>query len=616
QHYISNLPHIGSAIPKTWKKVREILETDSRNYISLTEYLSICENNGFKKQGDKLQLSGYLHDLGVCLHFQDDPLLNKTVILKPEWGTAAVYKALDNPKVQNNFGRFTKDDLTNIWHENKYANMHDELLQLMIKFKLCYKIPGTSQTYIAPQLLTEAQPAYNWDENNNLILRYTYEFMPKGIITQFIVAMHEDIENQKYVWKSGVILKKNQTRAEVIEYYSKREIKIRISGQQKRDLMTIVTHELDKIHSSYNNRLKYNKLIPCNCAACKNSQNPHFYKFDKLNEWKSNGRQKTNCDNYPYDEVDIRSLIDDVIDRDMSREFFQVSHPRNYTINNSSGSVIHINDNQIIGSQTMTQKFVNDQSRKIENQGGNVTGNVLGDESNITAKVTGNYPQPETEEPKKLGFLEAEKILNDQSRKIENKNGNVLGDESNITAKVTGNSPQPETEKLKKLGFLEVEKNLNDQSRKIENQGGNVLGDESNITAKVTGNSPQPETEKLKKLGFLEVEKILNDQSRKIENKNGNVTGNVLGDESHITAKVTGNSPQPEKQEPKKFGFLDFLSWMQNGQILYYLGSAILGVILLIIYPKLFPSGFPKLVEKIQDVFSVPQVEKELDKNR
>ncbi|MGB3513284.1 MAG: COR domain-containing protein [Microcoleaceae cyanobacterium] len=405
QHYISKLPHIGSAIPKTWKKVREVLETDSRNYISLEKYLSICEENGFKKREDKLQLIGYLHDLGVCLHFQDDQLLNKTVILKPEWGTAAVYKALDNSQVYDNFGKFTKDDLTNIWHESKYANMHDELLQLMIKFKLCYKIPGNSQTYIAPQLLTEAQPEYDWDENNNLILRYTYEFMPKGIITQFIVAMHEDIEEQKYVWKSGVILKKNRARAEVIEYYGKREIKIRISGQQKRDLMTIVTHELDKIHSSYNNRLKYNKLIPCNCATCKNNQNPHFYKFEKLKEWKSNGRQKTNCDNYPYDEVDIRSLIDDVIDSGMSREFFQASHPRNYTINNHNDSVIHIHDRHVIGSQTIAEKIVNDQSRKIENKDGNVMGNVLGDESNIRDKVTASSPQPKMEKPKKFGFV-------------------------------------------------------------------------------------------------------------------------------------------------------------------------------------------------------------------
>ncbi|NEN93364.1 MAG: hypothetical protein F6K48_32600, partial [Okeania sp. SIO3H1] len=188
------------------------------------------------------------------------------------------------------------------------------------------------------------------------------------------------------------------------------------------------------------------------------------------------------------------------------------------------------------------------------------------------------------------------------------------------TAKVTGNSPQPETEKPNKLGFLEDEKILNDQSRKIENQGGNVtgnlLGNESNITAKVTGNSPQPETEKPNKLGFLEDEKILNDQSRKIENQGGNVMGNLLGDQNNIAAKVTGKSPQPEKHKSKFFGFLDFLTWMQNGQILYYLGSAILGVILLIIYPKLFPSGFPKLVEKIQDIFPAPQVEKEFDNNQ
>ncbi len=460
QHYISKLPHIGNGLPKTWKKVREALELDSRNYISLEEYLLICEENGFKKRKDKLQLIGYLHDLGVCLHFQDDPLLNKTVILKPEWGTAAVYKALDNPKVYDNFGKFTKDDLTNIWHEEKYVNMHDELLQLMIKFKLCYKIPCTSQTYIAPQLLTEAQPEYDWDENNNLILRYTYEFMPKGIITQFIVVINEYIKEQKYVWKSGVILNKDEAKAEVIEYYSKREIKIRISGQKKRDLMTIVTHELDKIHSSYNNRLKYNKLIPCNCATCNNNQNPHFYKFDKLKEWISNGRLKTNCDNYPYDEVNIRSLIDDVIDNDKYMRFLQSdSYPNNINIINSRDVVIDTNNN-IIGNKTMNQKIVNDQSRKIKNQ-------------------------------------------------------------------------------------------------------------------------------------------------------DGNVMGNIFGDESNIQDKVTANSPKPEIEKPKKFGWLDFLAWMQNGQIIYYFVTAIIGIILLIIYPKLYPSGFPDWVEKIQEIFPTPQVEKE-----
>ncbi len=168
---------------------------------------------------DKLQLSGYLHDIGVCLHFQDDPLLKKTVILKPKWGTDAVYQVLDNKRVIGHLGRFNRANLAQIWHAPEYADMQDELLQLMINFKLCYQIPGNRDTFIAPQLLTENQPDYAWDESANLIMRYTYEFMPKGIITQFIVAMNALIAEQAFVWKSGVILKKDQTRAEVIEHY-------------------------------------------------------------------------------------------------------------------------------------------------------------------------------------------------------------------------------------------------------------------------------------------------------------------------------------------------------------------------------------------------------------
>ncbi|MBG1260419.1 COR domain-containing protein [Nostoc commune] len=313
KHYIKNLPHIGSPLPKTWVRVREALESDARNYIGLDEYLNICQQNGFTQRNDKLQLSSYLHDLGVCLHFQQDPLLNKTVILKPKWGTDAVYKVLDNEKVIRKLGSFTQSDLANIWCEDEYTDMHHELLRLMINFKLCYEIRGSQRKYIAPQLLSANQPSDDWNKTDNLILRYTYEFMPKGIIIQFIVAMHELINEQQCVWKSGVVLSKDQTEAEVIEYYGKREIKIRVSGRHKRDLMTIVTHELDKIHRSYQ-RLKYNQLIPCNCHTCKDSQEPHFYKFESLKKRISDKQEQVECD-ISYEKVDVLSLIDDVMDK-------------------------------------------------------------------------------------------------------------------------------------------------------------------------------------------------------------------------------------------------------------------------------------------------------------
>ncbi|MEH2410557.1 COR domain-containing protein [Nostoc sp.] len=366
KHYVKNLPHIGSPLPKTWVRVREALESDVRNYIGLDEYLNICQQNRFTQRNDKLQLSSYLHDLGVCLHFQEDPLLNKTVILKPKWGTDAVYKVLDNEKVIRNLGSFTRSDLANIWCEDEYATMHDELLRLMINFKLCYEIPRSQGKYIAPQLLSANQPSYNWDETNNLILRYTYEFMPKGIITQFIVAMHELMNEQQCVWKSGVVLSKDHTKAEVIEYYGKREIKIRVLGRHKRDLMTIVTHELDKIHDSYK-RLKYNKLIPCNCHTCKDSQEPHFYPFEILRQFVADKQEGIQCQK-SYQMVDVLRLIDDVMDR---RELLKAEQQKSGEfLSNSSETrrenvVVIINN--VIQPSKQENNFMTEPSKQEEN---------------------------------------------------------------------------------------------------------------------------------------------------------------------------------------------------------------------------------------------------------
>ncbi len=312
KHHISRLPHVGAELPKTWVKVREVLEKDKRNYISLDEYLEICGQKGFRLQKDKLQLSGYLHDLGVCLHFQDDELLRKTVILKPEWGTGAVYKLLDDPVVITNKGRFNEGDLERIWHEACYANMHAELLRLMINFKLCYRIKGSNK-YMVPELLGRNQPAHEWDDRDNLVVKYTYEFMPKGILTQFIVAMNPMIAGQDLVWREGVILEKDETRAEVIENYGKREIRIRVTGKYRREIMTIVVYEIDMINSAYTT-LRFSKWIPCNCEACKSGYEPHFYSYDTLREFTADRQYEIQCQRKPYRMVDVLGLIDDAID--------------------------------------------------------------------------------------------------------------------------------------------------------------------------------------------------------------------------------------------------------------------------------------------------------------
>lgn len=311
QQYAGQLDHIGTPLPKKWVDVRRQLEIDSRNYISLKEYFEICEANGFSGRKDQLILSEYLHDLGVCLHFQDDPLLKREIILKPEWGTDAVYKVLDTKEVVNNQGYFTRSQLDHIWNDYQYADMRDELLQLMLRFKLCYEIPNHPQTYIAPNLLSVEQPEYDWNNSENLILRYEYEFMPKGIITRFIVEMHRWIEEQALVWKSGVVLLKDGTRAEVIENYSLRKIQIRISGNRKPDFLAVITHEFEKIHESYE-RLEYQTLVPCNCAECCNTQSPQLYSLNELKRFKDKKQLQIQC-RKSFSMVNVKSLIDEIM---------------------------------------------------------------------------------------------------------------------------------------------------------------------------------------------------------------------------------------------------------------------------------------------------------------
>ena len=306
---IQALPHIGDKLPKSWVDIRKELETIKADTISLDTYLDICKQFRLKEASKALLLSGYLHDLGVLLHFQEDPILQRIIILKNEWGTSAVYKVIDDPRVKENKGRFTFADLCAICQEEKYVGKQLELITLMEKFKLCYKIPNTD-TYITPARLPVEKPSYEWDTSNNMQLRYHYKFMPKGILTRFIVEMHEHIQDQETVWKSGVVLSKDNTLVEVIEIYGEDEIRVRIKGENPERLRPLVVYQLDKINATFHN-LEVEKRIPCNCNRCSTNEDPAFYTDAELLDFKKYNRAEIPCRKPPFDMTDIRKLLND-----------------------------------------------------------------------------------------------------------------------------------------------------------------------------------------------------------------------------------------------------------------------------------------------------------------
>jgi len=314
QKHFLTLDHIGVPRPRTWVEVRKSLDADTRDTISRAEYLALCAQQGIDNPDDALQLSDYLHHLGDILHFQDDPILTDLVILKPTWGLDAVYRVLDNREIEDANGQFTLSQLRDLWHEDRYNNHRNELLRLMENFQLCYPLRNTDDTYIAPQLLDIQTPAYAWDGGkDDLQMRYSYPlFMPRGILSRAIVALHHRIENQRLVWRTGVILCDEFARAELLELRGEGEIRIHVSGRLKRDLLMEIVRTMDDLHRAFP-KLRYEKLVPCNCDTCTAADVSHFFRLGKLLERLQNRRETIECDNPPYTEVQIRSLVDDVV---------------------------------------------------------------------------------------------------------------------------------------------------------------------------------------------------------------------------------------------------------------------------------------------------------------
>ncbi len=314
---IEHLPRMGEKLPKQWVVIRKQLGEIGKilPYISFDKFVEVCKTNLIPEEDRILFLSLILHELGAVLHFQNDAALKNTVFLQNEYVTNAVYKVLDDNVVIKNSGSFFIDEINRFWGESKYKNKKIEFLSLMQKFELCYKVPDeTPETFIIPQLLPGNRPEYNKDFSNSLKIQYKYDFMPKGLFSRFLVRKHYCIYKEKgneIKWKTGVVLAKNNTFAEVIENYTQKEIILNITGNHKKELLSLIIDEFDRLNNNYN--LKVDKMVPCNCTTCNKSKSDEkfMFSYNILQSRLERGKRTIECEN-SFKSVDIPNLLDEV----------------------------------------------------------------------------------------------------------------------------------------------------------------------------------------------------------------------------------------------------------------------------------------------------------------
>lgn len=260
---VGALEHIHDELPLSWFVVKKNLEEMERNYISYQEYERMCLAEHITDGLSQRTLIKFLHDLGVVLNFEDDPRLEDTNILNPEWVTNGVYRILNSNVLFLNKGLLERKDLNQILDSREYPeDKHLYIVDIMRKFELCFDFEGlTDQKFVIPNLLSKEEP-YTGDWYNALAFQYHYNVLPSSIISRFIVRMHPYIYQNIY-WRSGVLLAHQGNKAVVKADREDKKISILLSGheQTRRTFLTTMRRNLESIHQTIP-RVKVKEKVP------------------------------------------------------------------------------------------------------------------------------------------------------------------------------------------------------------------------------------------------------------------------------------------------------------------------------------------------------------------
>jgi small GTP-binding protein len=248
---VNNLPHVRDLLPETWFTVKTKLEGLGResNFITHDKYLELCAENEVTDETSQRTLIGFLHDLGVVLHFQDDPRLEALGILNPQWVTNGVYKILNSHTLFQNKGALTTSMLDEILNLPEYPRgKRLFIVDMMKKFELCYDIEA-DKIFLVPDLLPKDEP-YTGEWDGALAFQIHYNVLPTSIISRFIVRMNAFVH--KTVWRSGAVLKREGNTALVKADTEDKKIYIWLNGDEKsrREFLAVIRAEFAAIHKT------------------------------------------------------------------------------------------------------------------------------------------------------------------------------------------------------------------------------------------------------------------------------------------------------------------------------------------------------------------------------
>lgn len=251
-------------IDTRWMEIKEKLQqiTKEKHFLDEQSFINICNECDLTDKRQQANAINFLHDLGLVLHFEEVRLA-EYYVLDPYWITYGVYQILTSKRAGEQLGHVSVNDLEYIINEEEdktqsyqpsdykkidYSNAQRLFLfDILCKFKLCYEIEKSNPTtFILPDLLSTKEPLEHTqlirDGENKINLVYKYSYLPKSILVNAMVDLHQQIDER---WRTGFTMSTQDAQALVTVYDQQLSIQITGEGQQKRELMAVIRYAID-----------------------------------------------------------------------------------------------------------------------------------------------------------------------------------------------------------------------------------------------------------------------------------------------------------------------------------------------------------------------------------
>ena len=271
-------------LPESWFHIEQALRTQKNPYITGSDYLQICRENGLEDEQIAQWLLEWFNDMGACFSYSDDNG-QPYQVLRPEWLTNAVYRILLEEKEPNSDGivkrKYIERSLSypgsGTQPEITYTQSEcNAILAVMEKFRLSYSI--NEQELFIPALCSEKKPVLLIPENCEQRLEYElqYAYLPDCVVHQLMIWYLESNITPKHVWRSGLCVQERTRWAVITGDFHRAKLHIQLYMQP--DSSAQNCH--DMLRDIYQAIREINKRLALEASDCiimhEGNQTAHF----------------------------------------------------------------------------------------------------------------------------------------------------------------------------------------------------------------------------------------------------------------------------------------------------------------------------------------------------